>query len=109
MADIAAWTVRQFGRNRAEAYRDALLDRIARLAAGALPRARSCAALFRGEPDEQAFARLLYYREGGHYLILEETATELVVVDILHGRMDLPGHPKALGSDSDRPEDENGA
>ena len=96
LTEIAEWTARQFGRQHAIAYQDALIDRIDRLAAGALPRGQSCAVLFQDEPDEQALADLRYYREGSHYLVFRETAEALVVVDILHVRMDLGRHLRSL-------------
>lgn len=102
LAEIAEWTARQFGRRQALAYGDALIDRINGLAAGLLPHGRPCAALFRGEPDEQALAGLLYCREGSHYLIFRQTAETLIVLDILHGSMDLERHVSELAGWEDR-------
>ena len=102
LAEIVDWTARQFGRRQAVAYGDALIDRIKGLAAGLLPRGRPCSGLFRGEPDEQALADLLYYREGSHYVVFRQTAEMLIVLDILHGSMDLERHVTKLAGWEDR-------
>lgn len=96
LAEIAEWTVRQFGPRQAAAYRDSLIERIDRLTAGRLPHARSCSVLFQGEPDAGNFAGLTYYREGSHHLILRDAPEELVVLDILHVGMDLERHLSVL-------------
>ena len=110
LSEIAEWTVKQFGPRQAAAYRDALIRRIDRLAAGDLPHARPCSVLFRGEPDLREFVELQYYREGSHHLIFRETPEDLVVLDVLHVRMDLERHLSVLanrpdGDRTDHPQD----
>ena len=87
--EIQEYSIRAWGEWKADTYRQKLLERLKSLAAGAWPRSRSCAALFRGQPDEQAFSDLNYYREGSHYLIIRETTDELIVLDILHVHANL--------------------
>ncbi len=96
LAEIAEWTARQFGRRQALAYCDALIERISGLATGALPHARPCAALFKGELDEQALKGLTYCREGMHYLVFRQEAETLTVLDILYASMDLERHVSEL-------------
>ena len=106
---ILEFSIRRWGEAQAEAYRAQLIDRLKALAAGAWPRARSCAVLFRGEPDEERLAGLRYSREGAHYLIFRETADELIVFDMLHASMDLERHIGALAAhDRDVNEEGNG-
>lgn len=97
-ADILGFTAETWGAMQAEAYEQRLTGRLKRLAAGELPRARSCAALFRNEPDESALSALTYYHEGSHYLILRETADTLEVAAILHEGMDLGSHIEELAA-----------
>lgn len=89
LADIAEWTARHFGVAQAIAYRDALIDRINKLASGQPPHGRPCDVLLRGK---RSAAGLRYYREGSHYLVFREREDTLVVLDFFHGHMDLDHH-----------------
>ncbi|WP_158969619.1 type II toxin-antitoxin system RelE/ParE family toxin [Chachezhania sediminis] len=89
LVDIALWTIQTFGPAQAEAYEAEVLDRCQAVAAGhAL--LRDCS-VFVGEAGA-----LSYARAGEHFLIVHEMADEIVIVDILHSRSDLPRRIAAL-------------
>ena len=94
LADIFEWTIRKFGLPQAETYRRKLLDRCEALASGSTPHGRSCEALLKGDADA---ASLLYYREGGHYIIYRKIDGRLIIIDFVHKARDLENLLKKLG------------
>ena len=96
--DILDYTVSKFGESQADAYTNQLIVRIEALASGEGPRARSCSLLMQTITDAGG---LTYYREGGHFIILRESAERLEVVEILHGRMNLDRHLERLANTSE--------
>ena len=99
LSEILRYTEEVWGTRQADAYETRLLDRLRRLAAGHMPRARPCGLLFQGEQDEAELANLTYYHEGSHYLILRETGDTLQVADLLHEKCDLERHLINLARD----------
>ena len=93
LAEIAGYTRRQFGIEQALKYRDALIARINRLAAGEPPHARDCALLL---GSSSTATGLSYFREGGHYIIMRETPEMLQVIEFLHERCHLQAHVERL-------------
>lgn len=93
LAEIAEWTVKEFGHAQALVYQEALIDRINLLASGKAPHPRSCEVLTR---HCRAARGLLYYREGNHYIIMRETTDRLEILDFLYERFDLVGHIERL-------------
>lgn len=87
LAEIADWTEATFGAVQADRYGLLIEERLERLSAGTLP-VRSCAILT-GDPRD---ADLGFLRAGQHILVIADTTHEFVVVDVLHGRSDLPRH-----------------
>ena len=63
----------------------------ARLARGEL-QGQDCAALAGGAGEG-----LRFIRAGRHFVVYLEIGAEIVVVDVIHGRADLPRRLKALG------------
>ena len=98
LEEIYRFSLENWGEARADTYYDGLIARIEALAAGELPRARSCVVLFRDEPDEEEMAGLSYYHEGSHYLILRERANELEVAGIILQGRDLERHIRDLSN-----------
>tara|TARA_R110002167_G_scaffold323757_2_gene529771 strand:- start:60 stop:413 length:354 start_codon:yes stop_codon:yes gene_type:complete len=96
LVEIAEWTVRRFGAEQALAYRDALIARLDALASGQPPHPRPCDLLMQGRA---AAAGLVFYREGGHYIVMRETEALLEVLDVLHERSDLSTHILRLSRD----------
>ena len=88
LTDILEFSIAQWGDMVAQRYRDALVARLRALAAGELPAGRPCDLLVTsGQP-----LNLKYFREGGHYIIYRETATELIVLDFVHQSRNLDDH-----------------
>jgi len=40
---------------------------------------------------------LLYYREGGHYIVMRDAEDALIVLEFFHQATDLPHHLQTLG------------
>lgn len=89
LVEIATWTLRRFGTAQAEAYETELLGRCDSLARGDLA-GQDCSTLADGG------AGLRFIRAGRHFVVYVEIGEELVVLDIVHGRADLPGRLRAL-------------
>lgn len=93
LVEIFAWTIGRFGERQAIAYRDALIERIAAIAAGQPPHPRPCGLLMRGHPGA---ADLVYFLEGGHYIVMRDAEEVLIVLEFFHSSVDLPRHLHAL-------------
>ncbi|MFK7943987.1 MAG: type II toxin-antitoxin system RelE/ParE family toxin [Paracoccaceae bacterium] len=91
LIDIAHWTIETFGQHQAEIYETELVARCEALARGEVA-SRSCAVLVDGAAD------LRFCRAGEHFLVFLEREDAVVIVDILHGRSDLPRHVAALAA-----------
>ena len=85
LVDIALWTLETFGPRQADIYETELLDRCAALATGRAA-SRDCSNLLNREDD----IGLRYARAGEHFLMFIDMSDELVIIDILHERCDLP-------------------
>jgi len=88
LTDIATWTIENFGLRQAEIYQEELLNRCAGILSGQAF-SRSCGILV-DDADDLRFVRL------GHYLVFLDQPDEVVIVDILHTRSDLPRHVATL-------------
>lgn len=91
LVDIARWTIQQFGARQADIYETELVARCEAIARGEAV-SQSCSVLVDDEAD------LRYARAGEHFVVFLERSTEVLVVDILHSRSDLPRHIAALGA-----------
>lgn len=89
--EIALWTIRRFGAAQADAYETELIGRCEALARHELT-GQDCARLV-GEGAEG----LRFIRAGRHFVVYLEMEDEVVIVDVIHGRADLPQRLKALG------------
>lgn len=89
--EIAHWTVQTFGARQADLYETELIARCEAIAKGEIA-SRSCAVLVSDSQD------LRFARAGEHFLVFLEKATEVVIVDILHSKCDLPRHVTALSA-----------
>jgi plasmid stabilization system protein ParE len=85
LTDIATWTIENFGLRQAEIYQEELLNRCAEILNGQAY-SRSCGVLVYDADD------LRFVRAGEHYLVFLDQPDEVVIVDILHTRSDLPRH-----------------
>ncbi|GLQ29255.1 type II toxin-antitoxin system RelE/ParE family toxin [Sulfitobacter pacificus] len=89
LTEIARWTIENFGLRQAELYEAELLNRCQAIL-NCEAHSRSCAVLV----DEAADLR--FTRAGEHFLVFLDQHNEVVIVDILHSRSDLPRHVAAL-------------
>jgi len=92
LAGIARWTVETFGARQAARYEEDLLAVCRGIAAGTA-QTQSC----RHVIDADLPAELRLARVGQHLVIFIEDAEQVVIVDFLHVRSDLPrrlGHPE---------------
>lgn len=89
LTEIARWTIENFGLRQAELYEAELLNCCERIFNGQA-HSRSCAVLV-DEADD-----LRFVRAGGHFLVFLDQPDEVVIVDVLHSRCDLPRHVAAL-------------
>ena len=89
LVEIARWTIKSFGVRQAEIYETELISRCEAIASGQA-HSRSCSILVDDAAD------LRYLRAGEHFLVFLDRSDEVIIVDILHSRSDLPRHIAAL-------------
>jgi plasmid stabilization system protein ParE len=89
LVEIAKWTIETFGARQAELYEAELLDRCEAIVSGQA-HSRSCSILVDDAPD------LRFVRAGEHFLVFLNRQGEVIIVDLLHSRSDLPRHVAAL-------------
>ena len=89
LVEIAKWTIEKFGLKQAELYENEVLTRCQAILNGQA-HSRSCAVLIDNAAD------LRFARAGEHFLVFLDQPEEVIIVDILHSRSDLPGHVAAL-------------
>jgi len=91
LVDIARWTIQQFGVRQADIYETEVVARCEAIMRGDAV-SQSCSVLIDDEAD------LRYARAGEHFVVFLERSTEVLIVDFLHSRSDLPRHIAALGT-----------
>ena len=85
LVDIANWTLETFGARQATAYEEDLIARCAEIAAGTAM-SQDCRRIIDPDlPEDLRFARC-----GQHFVIFVEDAEQVIIVDFLHARSDLP-------------------
>lgn len=89
LVEIARWTIESFGPRQAGIYEAEILSRCDAIVNGQA-QSRSCSILVDGAED------LRYLRAGEHFLVFLDWPDEVIIVDILHSRSDLPRHIAAL-------------
>ncbi len=85
LVSIARWTIATFGPRQAQAYEDDLIAECRAIGDGTAL-TRSCGALV----DRPDIVDLRFCRAGQHFVIFIETPAEIIIVDFLHARSDLP-------------------
>ncbi|MGX9353470.1 type II toxin-antitoxin system RelE/ParE family toxin (plasmid) [Shimia sp. W99] len=91
LVEIAKWTIENFGFKQAELYENEVLTRCQAILNGQA-HSRSCAVLIDDAAD------LRFARAGEHFLVFLDQPDEVIIVDILHSRSDLPRHVAALAT-----------
>ena len=85
LIDIARWTLETFGPRQAEAYEEDLLALCRAIAAGTA-QTQDCRRLIDPDlPEDLRFARA-----GQHFVVFIEDAEQVIIIDFLHSRADLP-------------------
>ena len=92
LVEIAQWTLETFGLLQAEAYEADLIARCAAIAAGEAP-SQDCRRLI----DPNLSEDLRFTRAGQHFIVFVETQDQVIVIDLLHSRSDLPRRLMLLG------------
>ncbi|MEV8468871.1 type II toxin-antitoxin system RelE/ParE family toxin [Fluviibacterium sp. DFM31] len=91
LVEIARWTMATFGARQAERYEAELLERCKAIVDGRV-HSRSCASLVDDAGD------LRFLRAGEHFVVFLERPEQVIIVDFLHSRSDLPRHMSALAA-----------
>jgi plasmid stabilization system protein ParE len=91
LIDIARWTFETFGPRQAGAYEEDLIATCRDIAAGTAL-SQDCRRLIDPDPAEN----LRFARCGQHFVIFVEDAEQVIIIDFLHSRSDLPGKLAAL-------------
>ena len=87
LIDIAIWTVETFGPRQAAAYEEDLISACRNIAAGTA-QSQDCRRIIDPElPEDLRFARA-----GQHFVVFVEDAAQVIIIDFLHSRSDLPRH-----------------
>lgn len=93
LLEIALWTFETFGPRQAEAYEDDLIARCREIASGTAI-TQGCRQLIAPDLAED----LRFARSGQHFIVFIEDASQVIIVDFLHSRSDLPGKLAALAT-----------
>ena len=91
LVEIARWTLYTIGPRQATAYEEDLIARCTEIADGTAP-SQDCRRLIAQDLPED----LRFTRSGQHFIVFIEDATQVIIVDFLHSRADLPGKLAAL-------------
>ncbi len=96
LVEIARWTFQTFGPRQAEAYEADLIARCVAIAAGEAP-SQDCRRLI----DPDLVDDLRFTRVGQHFIVFADMPDQVIIVDLLHSRSDLPRRLAALGDPKD--------
>jgi plasmid stabilization system protein ParE len=87
LIDIAIWTIETFGPRQAAAYEEDLISACRNIAAGTA-QSQDCRRIIDPDlPEDLRFARA-----GQHFVVFVEDAAQVIIIDFLHSRSDLPRH-----------------
>jgi plasmid stabilization system protein ParE len=92
LEDIFVYTFATFGEEQAIEYREALFARLEALAENRPPHGRACSVLVGDDTPMDLF----YVKQGNHFLVYRKMADDIVVVDFIHERRDLPNLIRVL-------------
>ena len=93
LLEIALWTFETFGPRQAEAYEDDLIARCREIASRTAI-TQGCRQLIAPDLAED----LRFTRSGQHFIVFIEAVDQVIIVDFLHSRSDLPGKLAALAT-----------
>jgi plasmid stabilization system protein ParE len=90
--EIARWTAETFGPRQAAAYEEDLIARCSEIAAGTAI-TQDCRRLI----DKDLPEDLRFSRAGQHFVVFIEYPEQIIIIDVLHSRSDLPRRLAGLG------------
>jgi toxin ParE1/3/4 len=90
--EIARWTAETFGPHQAAAYEADLIARCSEIAAGTAI-TQDCRRLI----DKDLPEDLRFSRAGQHFIVFIEYPEQIIIIDVLHSRSDLPRRLAGLG------------
>ena len=93
LQEIIKYTIEVFGVQQAERYQQQLILTAEKLCNSQFPLGRDCSLLL---DEDSGTSKLLYIREGMHYLIYTETSEHIVLHDFIHVSRDLPALLNAI-------------
>lgn len=91
--EIALWTIETFGSRQAAAYEDDLIAKCQDIASGSAV-SQGCRQLIAPDLAED----LRFTRSGQHFIIFIEDPEQVIIVDFLHSRSELPGKLASLAT-----------
>jgi plasmid stabilization system protein ParE len=91
LVDIALWTIETFGPRQAEAYEEDIIACCENIASGK-SQSQSCRLLIDPDlPEDLRFARV-----GQHFVVFIDTPDQVIILEFLHSRSNLPRHLAGL-------------
>lgn len=94
LVGTAQWTHETFGPRQAEAYEEDFIACCRHIAAGTA-HTQDCRRLIDPDlPEDLRFAR-----SGQHFIVFIEAEAQVIIIDFLHNRIDLPRHLSGLSQD----------
>ncbi|MEJ2002537.1 MAG: type II toxin-antitoxin system RelE/ParE family toxin [Maritimibacter sp.] len=93
LVDIALWTLDRFGPAQAEIYERELLERCEAVAEGRA-QSQDCGLLL----GERLSIPLRFVRAGEHFAVFQDRPDEILFIDFLHARSNLPARIAALNA-----------
>lgn len=93
LTEIARWTIETFGPRQATAYEDDLITTCRDIAAGTAL-SQDCRRLI----DPDLAEDLRFTRAGQHFIVFTEDEEQLIIIDFLHSRSDLPRRLTSLAA-----------
>lgn len=93
LKEIIRYTIENFGVQQARRYQKQLIATAEKLCSEKTSLGRDCSLLL---DDKSNTAKLLYIREGMHYLVYTETSEHIVLHDFIHVKRNLPALLEAI-------------
>ena len=93
LVDIAIWTTETFGPRQAAAYEEDLISACNRIGTGTAM-SQDCRRLI----DDNLAEDLRFVRAGQHFVVYIEQVDQIIIIDFLHARSDLPRRLAALAA-----------
>lgn len=91
LIDIAGWTLETFGPRQAAAYEEDLIAVCREIASGTAI-SQDCRRII----DPDLHEDLRFARAGQHFVVFIEDAEQVIIIEFLHSRSDLPRRLAAL-------------